>query len=127
VAEKLVEMGAIPLTFSDSSGFIYEPDGFDAAKVRTVEKIKSERGTRVGRYIMASTSAKFKEAGDIYNVPCDLVFSMSTRSYQVTDVDVATLSSNGCQGMYVCMYTVCACICVCIHVCTLQRMSLSTV
>jgi hypothetical protein len=36
VAEKLLELGAIPLTFSDSSGFVYEPNGFDAAKVKTV-------------------------------------------------------------------------------------------
>jgi glutamate dehydrogenase (NADP+) len=38
IAEKLVELGAIPLTFSDSSGFVYEPNGFDAAKVKTVRK-----------------------------------------------------------------------------------------
>ena len=36
VAEKLTEFGAIPLTFSDSSGYIYEPNGFDAAKVKMV-------------------------------------------------------------------------------------------
>ena len=36
VAEKLVELGAIPLTLSDASGVVYEPDGFDAAKVKTV-------------------------------------------------------------------------------------------
>jgi glutamate dehydrogenase (NADP+) len=59
LAEKLVELGAIPLTFSDTSGFIYEPTGFDAAKVKTVQKIKAERGARVGRYIIASTAAKF--------------------------------------------------------------------
>lgn len=27
VAEKLIELGAIPITFSDQSGFIYEPNG----------------------------------------------------------------------------------------------------
>ncbi len=43
VAEKLIELGAIPLTFSDSSGHIYEPGGFDLAKVKTVQKIKSDR------------------------------------------------------------------------------------
>jgi glutamate dehydrogenase (NADP+) len=59
LAEKLTELGAVPLTFSDTSGFIYEPTGFDAAKVKTVQKIKAERGARVGRYIIASTAAKF--------------------------------------------------------------------
>ena len=57
------------------SGYIYEPSGFDAAKVKTVQKIKAERGARVGRYIMASTAAKFNEPASIYDIPCDLVFS----------------------------------------------------
>ena len=33
VAEKLLELGAIPITFSDTSGYIYEPNGFNVAKV----------------------------------------------------------------------------------------------
>lgn len=48
VAEKLLELGAIPLTFSDDSGHIYEPNGFDSNKVKSVQKIKSERGSKVG-------------------------------------------------------------------------------
>ena len=58
-----------------SLGYIYEPSGFDPAKVKTVQKIKAERGARVGRYIMASTAAKFNEPASIYDIPCDLVFS----------------------------------------------------
>lgn len=46
VAEKLLELGAVPLTLSDTSGHIYEPDGIDAAKLKTILKIKSERGAR---------------------------------------------------------------------------------
>ena len=42
-----------------------------------MKKIKSERGARVGRYIIASTSAQFDEAEKIYDIPCDLVFSCS--------------------------------------------------
>lgn len=95
-AEKLLEFGAVPITLSDTSGHIYEPDGIDAAKVgllwvcsfvlgcahmyrtrryllahacracthrgeiqlKTILKIKSERGARIGRFIIASTSAK---------------------------------------------------------------------
>lgn len=34
VAEKLLQLGAIPLTFSDSSGFIYEPEVRSDAKRR---------------------------------------------------------------------------------------------
>ena len=77
VAQKLHDMGAIPITLSDTSGYIYEPGGFNQSKIETVKKIKSERGARVGRYIIASTSAQFDEAEKIYDIPCDLVFSCS--------------------------------------------------
>ena len=77
VAQKLHDMGAIPITLSDTSGYICEPGGFNQSKIESVKKIKSERGARVGRYIIASTSGQFDEAEKIYDVPCDLVFSCS--------------------------------------------------
>ena len=77
VAQKLHDMGAIPITLSDTSGYICEPSGFNQSKIESMKKIKSERGARVGRYIIASTSAQFDEAEKIYDVPCDLVFSCS--------------------------------------------------
>ncbi|CAM9851375.1 unnamed protein product [Heterosigma akashiwo] len=74
VARKLLEFGAVPLTFSDSSGHIYEPDGLDAVKFKQVAKIKAERGARIGRYIIASTTARYNEPEDLFGIPCDLVF-----------------------------------------------------
>ena len=56
VASKLLDFGAIPLSFSDSGGHVVEPDGFDAAKLRSVIAIKAERGARIGRYIISSKS-----------------------------------------------------------------------
>lgn len=97
VAEKLLEYGAIPLTFSDSSGFIYEPDGIDQGKLRTITKIKSERGARLGRYIISSTTAKFNE-GSIYDVPCDLCFPCGAMNEIGCDA-VNSLAENGCQGL----------------------------
>jgi len=47
VAEKLVELGAIPITFSDSSGHIYEPQGFDSARLKYIQRLKQDRGARV--------------------------------------------------------------------------------
>jgi len=98
VAEKLVEYGAIPITFTDSSGHIYEPGGFDAAKLKTIQRIKDERGARVGRYIIASTSAKFNEFGSVFDIPCDLAFPCST-IMQVSAANVQTLADNGCKAI----------------------------
>lgn len=97
-AEKLLDYGAIPLTFSDSSGFVYEPDGFDKTKLGTINKIKSERGARVGRYIIASTTAKFNEPGTLFDIPCDLVFPCGAMGD--IDTDAANiLADNGCMGI----------------------------
>ena len=52
-----VALGAVPLTLSDSSGHVYEPEGLPAAKLARIATIKAERGARVGRYIVASTTA----------------------------------------------------------------------
>jgi glutamate dehydrogenase (NADP+) len=98
VAEKLIELGAIPITFSDTSGFIYEPQGFDAAKLKTIQRIKQDRGARVGRYIIASTSAKFNEPSPICSIPCDLIFPCSN-IHKLSEGDVSLLSANGCQGI----------------------------
>ena len=37
--EKLIELGAKPVTLSDSSGFIYDPDGITQEKIEYVKKI----------------------------------------------------------------------------------------
>ena len=93
VAQKLHDKGAIPITLSDTSGYIHEPGGFNQSKIESMKKIKSERGARVGRYIIASASALFDEAEKIYEVPCDLVFSCS--HHKKIDEETARLS-NGC-------------------------------
>ena len=41
LAAKLHEYGAVPITFSDSSGHIYEPEGFDRGKVRMAKNRSS--------------------------------------------------------------------------------------
>lgn len=98
VAEKLIEYGAIPITFTDSSGHIYEPGGFDVAKLKTIQRIKDERGARVGRYIIASTSAKFNEFGSVFDIPCDIAFPCSS-IMQVSGANVQTLADNGCKAI----------------------------
>ena len=40
VAKKLLEYGAIPIAFSDTSGHVYEPGGFPDGKLAMLNKIK---------------------------------------------------------------------------------------
>ena len=48
--EKLIEMGAKPVTLSDSSGFIYDPDGITQEKIDYVKALKEERSARISEY-----------------------------------------------------------------------------
>ena len=98
VARKLLDFGAIPLTFSDSSGHVYEPDGIDAGKLKTISKIKSERGALLGRYIIASTTAQFNDPESILDIPCDLCFPCAAMN-DIEDGGANKLADNGCAGV----------------------------
>jgi glutamate dehydrogenase (NADP+) len=99
VAEKLIALGAIPVGFSDSTGHVWEPDGFDKGKLKTVIKVKSERGARVGRYIIASTTAQYNEPSSVFDIPCDLCFPCTSTIAQIDDTAVMQLSAGGCLGI----------------------------
>eukprot|EP00559_Dactyliosolen_fragilissimus_P009294 CAMPEP_0184856622 /NCGR_PEP_ID=MMETSP0580-20130426/1793_1 /TAXON_ID=1118495 /ORGANISM="Dactyliosolen fragilissimus" /LENGTH=482 /DNA_ID=CAMNT_0027351737 /DNA_START=95 /DNA_END=1543 /DNA_ORIENTATION=- len=98
VAQKLLELGAIPLTFSDSSGHVYEPDGIDEGKLKTISKIKNERGALLGRYIIASTTAQFNDPSSILDIPCDLCFPCAAMN-DINDEAATKLADNGCIGV----------------------------
>jgi len=98
LAAKLLEYGAIPISFSDSSGHIHEPEGFDRGKLRTVVKVKGERGAKVGRYIIASTTATYNDPDSIWDIPCDLCFPCSTMGV-IGEEEARRLGDNGCEGV----------------------------
>lgn len=98
VAEKLLEYGAIPLSFSDASGHVYEPDGINQGQLRTINKIKGERGALLGRYIISSTTAQFNDPQNIFEIPCDLCFPCGDMG-AVDAGEIEMLSHNGCIGV----------------------------
>jgi len=58
-AEKLVQLGAKPVTLSDSSGFIYDPEGVDEEKLAYVMELKNVRRGRIEEYAGEFSSAKY--------------------------------------------------------------------
>jgi len=98
VAEKLLEYGAIPLTFNDASGHVYEPDGITPAQLSTINSIKDERGALLGRYIISSTSAKFNDPPDMLDIPCDLCFPCGAM-HTIDDAAANKLADGGCKGI----------------------------
>lgn len=98
LAQKLLDYGAIPLSFSDRDGHIYEIDGIDRQKLKQIQKIKVERGARIGRYIIASTTARYNEPENIFNIPCDLVFACGKMN-EINEQIATILADNGCMGI----------------------------
>jgi glutamate dehydrogenase (NADP+) len=98
VAAKLLEYGAIPITFSDMSGHVYEPDGMTSAKLKTISKIKEERGALLGRYIISSTTAEFNNPKDILDIPCDICFPCGAMN-NIDEIAIGKLADNGCKAV----------------------------
>lgn len=98
LAEKLLHFGAIPITFSDESGHVYEPEGITEGSLRTINKIKEERGALLGRYIISSTTAQFNHPESMLDIPCDICFPCGAMR-EIDDAAVNTLADNGCQAV----------------------------
>jgi glutamate dehydrogenase (NADP+) len=96
VAKKLLEYGAIPLTMSDESGHVYEPDGITEGKLTTIDQIKSERGALLGRYIISSTTAQFNHPENMLEIPCDICIPCGAMS-EIDAEAVNALADNGCR------------------------------
>ena len=57
--EKVLDLGGKPVTFSDSSGFIHDPDGIDREKLAWVKDLKNNRRGRISEYVKQYPSATF--------------------------------------------------------------------
>jgi glutamate dehydrogenase (NADP+) len=98
LAEKLLQFGAIPITFSDESGHVYEPDGITEGSLRTINIIKDERGALLGRYIISSTTAQFNHPENILDIPCDICFPCGAMR-EIDEAAINKLADNGCQAV----------------------------
>lgn len=57
--EKLIQLGAKPLTCSDSDGFIYDPDGIDADKLAYIMELKNIDRGRIKEYAEEYPNAQY--------------------------------------------------------------------
>ena len=80
------------VTASDSSGFVYDPDGID---VDTLKQIKEVRRARISEYIKERPHAKFYEGKKVWGVPCDIALPCATQN-ELGAEDAKELIKNGC-------------------------------
>nr|WP_069472585.1 NADP-specific glutamate dehydrogenase [Candidatus Marithrix sp. Canyon 246] len=95
--EKAIELGGKVVTMSDSSGFIYDPDGIDQQKLDFIKQLKQVRRGRISEYA-SEFKVKFYEKQKPWSIACDLAFPCATQN-EINAEDAATLVKNGCLAV----------------------------
>jgi glutamate dehydrogenase (NADP+) len=99
--EKILEHGGIPVTASDSSGFIYDPDGIDMEKLEFIMDLKEVKRGRISEYAKKYSSATFTandpnaSSNPIWNIKADLALPCATQN-ELNAEDAKNLVKNGC-------------------------------
>lgn len=94
-AEKVNQLGGKVMTLSDSSGFIFDPDGINEEKLKHVMFLKNIARERIDKYIEKYPTAQFHKGKTPWNVPCDVALPCATQN-ELHLEDAKALISNGC-------------------------------
>ena len=89
--EKAEQLGAKAVTCSDSTGWIYDPDGID---VDALKQIKEKDRQRLSEYTAYRPNAYYREGRGVWSIPCDIALPCATQN-ELTLEDAETLVRNG--------------------------------
>ncbi len=100
--QKAQQLGAKPVTCSDSTGWIYDPEGIDVALLKEVKEVKRARLTE---YAAARPGAQYHEKKNgehgIWSIKCDIALPCATQN-ELDIEDAKMLVANGvkavCEG-----------------------------
>jgi len=92
--EKLIHLGAKPVTLSDSSGYIYDPEGITSEKLEFVKKLKESSSARISEYAK-KYNVDFIEGKTPWEVKCDIALPCATQN-ELNEDDAKALTENGC-------------------------------
>jgi len=92
--EKLIQLGAKPVTLSDSNGFIYDPKGIDEQKLEFVMELKNVKRGRIKEYA-DEFKCKYFEGKFPWEIKCDVAFPSATQN-EIHEADAKKLVKNGC-------------------------------
>ena len=89
--EKAQQLGGKPVTCSDSTGWIYDPEGIDVELLKEVKEVRRERLTA---YAEARESAEYHEGKGVWTIKCDIALPCATQN-ELQLEDAKTLVENG--------------------------------
>ncbi len=95
--EKLIALGAKPVTLSDSGGFIHDPEGFNAEKLAFIKDLKEVRRGRISEYT-EKFGGEYHEGKRPWAIKADIAFPCATQN-EVDEEDAKTLIKNGLTAL----------------------------
>ena len=105
--EKIIDLGGKVVTMSDTSGFVYDPDGIDREKLAWVMTLKNKRRGRLEQYTETYRTVEFTPAdptlhyNPIWSIKADCAFPCATQN-ELNGKDAEHMLKNGihliCEG-----------------------------
>lgn len=93
--EKAYQMGAKPVTASDSTGWVYDPDGIDLALLKELKEVKR---ARLSEYVNSRPNAEYHSGKGVWSVKVDIALPCATQNeLQLSDAEA--LVANGCLAV----------------------------
>jgi glutamate dehydrogenase (NADP+) len=98
--EKLLDLGAKPVTWSDSDGMIYDPEGITREKLAWVMDLKNVRRGRIKEYVEKFKGAKYVavdpklDYNPLWDIKADCAFPSATQN-EINAKDASNLIKNG--------------------------------
>ena len=96
--QKAQQLGVKVLTCSDSTGWVYDPDGIDVALLKEIKEVKRARLTE---YVKVRTNAEYHEGRGVWQIKADLALPCATQN-ELHLEDAKQLVANGtiavCEG-----------------------------
>jgi glutamate dehydrogenase (NADP+) len=94
--EKLLQLGATPMTCSDSDGYIYDPDGIDEKKLAYIMELKNVERGRIKEYVEEYPNAKYVAgAKPWFEKGCEIATPCATQN-EINEEAAKALIENGC-------------------------------
>jgi len=92
--EKVLDLGGKPVTVSDSSGYIYDPEGINRDKLEYIMTLKNVKRGRIKEYA-EKYGCKYVEGKRPWEVKCDVALPSATQN-EINGEDAEALVKNGC-------------------------------
>ena len=90
--EKAQQLGAKVVTCSDSTGWVYDPEGIDVAALKEIKEVNRARLTEYKNY---RPNSEYHEGRGVWQVKCDVALPCATQN-ELHLEDAKQLAANGC-------------------------------